>query len=332
MKGRRLKKVWKMLVFSVALICLSTGLAGFANAEYPEKAITMYVVFSPGGSMDSSARGLAAGAEKVLGKSIVITNRSGGGGTVGLQVLAGDRPDGYTIAAATSTGIIRIPVQREVPFKPLADFTPLFGYAAVASATVVRPDSEFDSLDDLIEYAKENPNDIKYATAGEGTPMNIIMQLIAREEGIEWVHIPYEGSAPAETALLGGHVDVVSTGDMAKALSGQLKALCVHTAERMEGLPEVPTTLELGYDFYNDTIFGIFGPAGMDPEVVKKLDEAFEKAVDMEPLQDVARKFGLVPQKMKSDEFKIFLEEGWPRQVEILKTLGVIDEPATAPR
>ncbi len=319
-------------IFCAVVLCLVAGLADTALAEYPEKPITMYVVFSPGGSMDSSARGLVAGAEKILGQPIVIVTKDGGGGTVGLSVLAGDKPDGYTIAAATSTGILRIPLRRKVPYKPLASFTPIFAYAAVASATVVRPDSPFNTMQDLIDYAKKNPGKIKYATAGAGSPMHLVMAVIGMRENIKWIHVPFKGSAPAETALLGGHVDVVSTGDMDKAITGQLKALCVHTKERMDVLPDVPTTLELGYNYYNDTLFAIYGPAGMDPAVVKKLEDAFQKAVDLEPFRKVAKRFGLVPVKMKSAEYKKFLEDGWPEQVEILTKLKLIKKPATEPR
>ena len=322
----------KTLTILGLAVCLVLSLTTAALAEYPEKSITMYVVFAPGGSMDSSARGLTAGAEKVLGQPLVIVTKDGGGGTVGLGVLAGDEPDGYTIAAATSTGILRIPLRRKVPYKPLASFTPIFAYAAVASATVVRPDSPFNSMANLIDYAKKNPGKVKYATAGAGSPMHLVMAVIGMKEGINWIHIPFKGSSPAETALLGGHVDVVSTGDLDKAISGQLKTLCVHTKERMDVLPKVPTTLELGYNYYNDTLFAVYGPAGMDPAVVKKLEDAFEKAVDMEPFQKVAKQFGLVPVKMKSAEYKKFLEEGWPQQVEILTNLKLIKAPATQPK
>ncbi len=329
-----MKKLSKRFIFCTLVLssCFIAGLTSVALAEYPEKPITMYVVFSPGGSMDSSARGLVAGAEKILGEPVVIVTKDGGGGTVGLGVLAGDKPDGYTIAAATSTGILRIPLRRKVPYKPLASFTPIVAYAGVATATVVRPDSPFKTMQDLIDYAKKNPGKVTYGTAGAGTPMHLVMAVIGMREGIEWIHVPFKGSSPAETALLGGHVDVVSTGDMDKALSGQLRALCVHTKDRMPELPDVPTTLELGFDYYNDTLFAVYGPAGMDPAKVKTLEDAFLKAVDMEPYRKVAKQFGLIPVKMGSDEYKRFLENSWPEQEKILKDLKLIEKAATEPR
>jgi len=322
----------KVVIFALAICMLMASASIVAAADYPTKGVTMYVVFSPGGSIDSSSRGLSAGAEQILGQPIVMVTKAGGGGTVGLGVLSNDKPDGYTVAAATSTGILRIPLRRKVPYKPLASFTPLFAYAAVASATVVKPDSPFKSMKELVEYAKKNPGKIKYGTAGAGSPMHLVMEVIAMKEGIKWIHIPFKGSAKAETALLGGHIDVVSTGDLAKAISGQLKALCVHTKEPLGLLSGVPTTLELGYNYFNDTLFAIYGPAGMDPQVVKTLEDAFEKAVDMAPFQKVAKQFGLVPMKMKSAEYTAFLEKSWPEQVDILTKLKLIEKPATEPR
>jgi len=156
------KKGMMLIVSAVALVVLglTTGLA--VAADYPTKSVTMFIPFSAGGSMDSSSRVLAAGAEKVLGKPFVMINKTGGGGTVALGVLANEKPDGYTISAATSTGIFRIPVQRKVPFKPLADFTHLFAYAAVSSGVVVKPDAPWNTWQEFIDYAKKNPGKVKY--------------------------------------------------------------------------------------------------------------------------------------------------------------------------
>jgi tripartite-type tricarboxylate transporter receptor subunit TctC len=325
---KRLKPVIALALASAVTMFLAPAV----QAEFPEKPITMYVAFAPGGSMDSSARALAAGAEQILGQPIVIVNKDGGGGTVGLGVLAGDPPDGYHLAAATSTGILRIPLQRSVPYKPLADFTPIFGYAAVVTALVVQPDSEFNSLKDLVEYARANPGKVTYGTAGAGTPMHLAMEIIAMQEKIKWIHVPFKGSAPAETALLGGHVVAVSTGDMDKALTGQLKPLAVHTKERLKRLPDVPTLMELGYNYWNDTIFAIYGPAGMDKAIVKKLEDAFAKAVDMPKSQTVSEQFLLQAMKMGSDEYTAFLAASWPIQEKLLIDLNLIKARATEPR
>jgi tripartite-type tricarboxylate transporter receptor subunit TctC len=328
------KKGMMVIVSAVALVVLglATGLA--VAADYPTKSVTMYIPFSAGGSMDSSSRVLAAGAEKVLGQPFVMINKTGGGGTVALGVLANEKPDGYTLSAATSTGIFRIPVQRKVPFKPLADFTHIFAYAAVSSGLVVKADAPWNTWQEFIAYAKKNPGKVKYSTTGAGSPMHIAMEVAAEKEGIKWIHVPYKGTMPSITAVLGGHVDACSSGPkfVSMVQQGQLKVLGVHTGERMTEFPNVPTFVELGYNYINDTYFAVEGPAGMDPAIVKKLEDAFAKSVDTPEFKAMAKKFALQPLKIGSAEYTKILNEGWPKQVEIFKKLGRIKEAATQPR
>jgi tripartite-type tricarboxylate transporter receptor subunit TctC len=158
------------------------------------------------------------------------------------------------------------------------------------------------------------------------------MQVIGMKEKINWVHVPYKGTAPAETAALGGHVDAVSAGDVNKALSGQMRCILMHTKDRHEKFPDVPTTMDLGYNYYNDTLISVFGPARMDPAVVKKLEDAFAKSQDTPAWKQWIEQFGLVSIKMRSAEYTKFLQESWDRETEIQKALGVITEPATPPR
>ena len=145
-----------MIVANLAIMVNQT-----LAADYPTKAVTMYIPFSAGGSMDTSARVLAAGAEKVLGQPFVMINKTGGAGTVALGVLANEKPDGYILSAGTSTGIFRIPVQRKVPYKPLADFTHIFAYAAVSSGVVVKADAPWKTWKEFIEYARKNNGKVK---------------------------------------------------------------------------------------------------------------------------------------------------------------------------
>jgi tripartite-type tricarboxylate transporter receptor subunit TctC len=317
-------------------VLLAMGLffvfCGPSLAEYPDKPINMYAVFAPGGSLDSSARALCAAAERILGQPIVIVTKAGGAGTVGAGVLASDRPDGYTLAAATTSTIAVVPLRRKVPFKPLADFTFIFGYIAPSSGIQVLPNSPFKTFKDLVAYAKKNPGKIKYSSAGAGTPMHLAMAFVGKQENIKWIHVPYKGSADAGTACLGGHVDVVSSGELNLALTGQLRPLVTHTEKRIPQLPDVPTMMELGYNFFNETKFGIFGPAKMDPAVVKKLEDAFAEAVKDPKFKDVAYKFTLTPVSMKSKEFTEYTNNLWGVMTKRLQDAGLIKEPATQPK
>ena len=322
----------RLITLGAAVCLILTAFASATKAEYPEKPITMYCVFSPGGTGDTSIRVLAAGAEKTLGQPITVVTKDGGTGTVGLALLATQPPDGYTLSMGTSTGIVRVPLARKMTYKPLASFTDIYAYAAVASGLMVRPDSPFKTFKDLVEYARQNPGKVTYSTVGAGSPMHLIMEVIAMKEKIKWVHVPYKGTAPAETAAMGGHVDAVSAGDVHKALSGQLRALLMHTKDPYEKLPGVPTTMQLGYNIYNDTLLAVYGPAGMDPAVVKKIEDALEKAQGLPAWKQWIDRFGCVSMNMRSAEYTKFLEEAWDREIAIQKALGLITEPATAPR
>ena len=324
-------KTW-LLGLAMSVVTLFAVFATAAMADYPERTITIYCCFSPGGTVDTSTRALTPSAEKTLGQNIVIVTKDGGSGTVGLALLEGEKPDGYTLATSTSTGIVRIPLTRKMTYKPLSSFTFVYAYSGAVSGLLVKSDSPFKTFKDLVEHARQNPGKVTYSTTGAGSPMHLIMELIGMKEKINWVHVPYKGTAPAEIAALGGHVDAVSAGDMSKALSGQMRALLMHTKDRYDKLPDVPTTLELGYDYYNDTVFSVFGPAGMNPAVVKKLEDAFAKAQETPAWTQWLESTGQVMVKMRSAEYTKFLDEAWNREIKIQKSLGLITEPATQPR
>ena len=327
-----MKETNRLIGLAVSALVLLAVFANAAMAEYPEKPITMYACFSPGGTVDSGIRALCTGAEQILGKNIVIATKDGGTGTGGLAVLAEEKTVGYTLAASSSAAIMRVPLGRKMTYKPLASFTNVYAFAGAASGLLVKPDSPFKTFKDFLEYARKNPGQAKYSTTGAGSVMHMIMEVIAMKERVNWVHVPYKGTAPAETAALGGHVDAVSAGDVNKALSGQLRCLLMHTKERYHRLPDVPTSWELGYNVYNDSLFAVYGPAGMNPAVVKKLEDAFEKAQETPAWKAYVEQFGVVPHKMRKAEYTKFLEERWDSEIELERSLGLLKEPATEPR
>ncbi|MFH1487437.1 MAG: tripartite tricarboxylate transporter substrate binding protein [Pseudomonadota bacterium] len=263
MTGNTQVKMIPMILFILILSWTAPTLA-----VYPEKPITTYVAMEPGGSMDASGRAVCNAAEKVLGQSFVMTNRPGGGGSVALGLLANEKPDGYTLAVVSSTGLIRVPLRRKMPFKPLVDFKFIFCFSSPTSAIFVKPDSQFKTLKELVEYAKKNPGKVKYSTPGAGTPLHLAMLVIAKKEKINWIHIPVDGSPGVAQAVMGGHSDV---GHAAWKFhkSGQVRALASCTQKRMKEFPEIPTMIELGYDFFNDSFFCIVAPKGIEEAKVK---------------------------------------------------------------
>ncbi|RPI99932.1 MAG: tripartite tricarboxylate transporter substrate binding protein [Deltaproteobacteria bacterium] len=267
-----------VLLFGLIFI-LMPGLS-FAQ-QYPTKPINLIVTFAPGGTLDVATRMLAAKAEKFLGQPLVISNVGGGGGSVALGQVAKKRPDGYDITSCTSTGLIRIPQLRAVPYS-LEDFVPIMHFAAVQSGVVVKSDSPYKTFKDLIEYARKNPGKVNYATSGAGSPMHIGMEYVADREGIHWTHVPYAGGAPGLAAVLGGHVTAMSdsTEWLPHVKEGSLRLIVTHGEKRMKIFPNVPTLRDLGYDFINETVFMLAVPKGTPPAIVKKLDESFHKAMD----------------------------------------------------
>jgi tripartite-type tricarboxylate transporter receptor subunit TctC len=325
------------MIFGIITLIAVFGLTIVQNAAaaWPEKPITISIPFSAGGSTDGCTRALAPGMEKVLGQQIVLINKTGGTGTVALGILAGKKPDGYYFSVGTSSGIFRFPVQRKVSYKPLASFTNIYAFAFPPSGTIVRADAPWKTWEELIAYAKANPGKIKYSSMGTGSPLHVGMSVAGKMNNIVWTHIPYKGSAPAITALLGGHVDAAAIGPEFKSMvkSGQVRILVTYNAERMEGeFANVPTLIEKGVNYINDTYFGLFGPAGVDPAIVKKIEEALDYAVDTPLYKQTAERFGFSPVKMRHEKFTKILEEGWPKQVKIFQDLGRIKEPATPPR
>lgn len=329
-----LKKGFVLLVAVTVISIFGLSAAQDASAAWPEKPVTLFIPFSAGGSMDSSVRALAPGMEKVLGQPLILINKTGGGGTVALGAVAGKKPDGYTLSAGTTSGIFRVPVLRKVPYKPLASFTNIIAYAEPSTGTVVKTDAPWKTWQEIIDYARKNPSKVKYSTMGAGTPPHVAMELAAEKHGIKWIHVPYKGTMPALTAVLGGHVDACGAGPkfVSMVRSGQMRVLVVHSKVRMPEFPDVPTLIEAGVNYVNDTFFAIYGPAGLDPAITKKVEDAVAYAVDTPLFKDMAEKFALGPVKMRSKEFTKLLEEGWPKQIEIFKNLGRIKEPATAPR
>lgn len=321
------------LLVCACLVLIMSVCAVQARAEFPDRPITMFISMAPGGSVDICTRSISAAAEKILGKPIIIENRAGGGGTVAYALVANAKPDGYTLCGGVSTGIVRAPQMQKVTFKPLKSFTPLIAYAGPYNGIVVKTDAPWKTFKELVEYAKKNPNKIKYGTGGIGTAMHHAMAFIEHQDGIKWIHIPYKGNADAMTALLGGHVDVASVGPewVPFVRSGTMRVLVITEEKKNPNYPDVPTLKELGYDFANETVFSIVGPAGLPPDIAKKLESAFAKAAASNEVKTAVEKLDLVPILIVGKDYDEYLKSVWSRLEKNLKETGLIKEPATSP-
>jgi tripartite-type tricarboxylate transporter receptor subunit TctC len=322
-----------ILIFFAATLSAVCCCVTFARAEFPERPISLLVSFAAGGSADVSLRALAVGAEKALGQPLVIENRAGAGGTLALAHVANAKPDGYTICQAGNAGIIRAPHLQKVPYKPLKSFTSIMAYCgAHNSGLCVKTDAPWKTMKELIDYAKKNPGKIKYGTSGTATAMHMAMLYLAVKEGINWVHVPYPGGAPAIVALLGGHIQAVSVGPewAPYAQAGSLRCLATHGYKSSAAFPQ-PTFRDQGYDFVNDTVFGIWGPAGLPSDIVKKLETAFTKGMETQQFQTTIEKLYLTSEYLNSKDLDQNLKETWVNLEKSLKEMGVIKESATQP-
>ncbi len=271
------------LLISAALLWLAP--AAPAAEPFPTRSITVIVPYPAGGATDVVTRPLAEGAKKLLGQSVVVENRAGGGGAVGVGAIVGKKPDGYLLAVAVES-LHRNSYLNKLPFDTVKDVTPIMTFSGNLYGIVVRADSPHKTLKDLLAHIKANPGKVSYMASGVGTSGHIAMEELAVKAGnLKLSHVPSKGDQESSAALLGGHVDFISTssGFIPLVEAGQLRLLAVYSSKRAGKFPNVPTVHELGYDVINEAPIVVLGPKGLPADVVKVLHDAFRKAMDDPP-------------------------------------------------
>ena len=321
--------IWVSLFAAALLFVVSSP----ARAEYPERPITLLVGFAPGGSLDMSARALGAAVEKILGKPVVIENKTGGTGTVALAALLSQKPDGYTLCATPSSVLIRVPQMHKVPFKPLKSFKPIIGYTAPQLGIAVKTDAPWKTLKDLVDDAGKHPGKIKYATTGVGSTSHAAVEEITAREKVRMIHVPFKGSNEAMTALMGGHVQFASlTSEFVPLVkAGKLRLLATMGEERSPTFPQVPTMKEAGYDFVTDAVYAIVAPAQLPPDLANTLEKAFSRAINDKQYLKTISKMDLVPTYYSGKNFEKFLKVNWGVINRHLVSTGLIKQAATQP-
>jgi tripartite-type tricarboxylate transporter receptor subunit TctC len=283
--------------------------AGGAQAQsFPARPVTLIVPWAAGGSTDIGMRALATATEKHLGQSIVVENRPGGSGTLGPgQMAATAKPDGYTLAQLPIT-VFRFPFMTRTTFDPAKDFSYIIGVSGYTFGVVVKNDAPWKTFPELLVEAKANPGKINYGSPGPGTSLHITMEQIAKQQGIKWTHVPYKGSAETSTAILGGHIHAVadSSGWAQLVNMGQLRLLVTWGAGRTRNWPTVPTLKEVGIDMVSNSPFGIGGPRGMEPGVVKVLHDAFKKGMEEPSYAEAMAKLDMEPFYLSSENYAKF--------------------------
>lgn len=315
---------FKTIIFFASLILFMPGLGAW-GADFPTKPVTLIVPWPPGGSTDVTMRVLAETTSKYLGQPVVVENKPGGGGTVGPATMAATaKPDGYTVSQIPIT-VFRYPYMMKVNWDPLKDFTYIIHLTGYTFGVVVKADSPWKTWKEFIDYAKANPGKVTYATPGAGTTLHITMEVIAMKEGIKWIQVPMKGGGETTPAVLGGHVTATadSTGWGPQVDAGQLRLLVTWGNQRTKRWPNVPTLKELGYGIVSNSPFGIAGPKGMDPKVVKILHDAFKKGMEDPAYQKVLEKFDMEPFYKNTEEYTKYVQELCAEEKEIIEKLGL---------
>ncbi|MSO90741.1 MAG: tripartite tricarboxylate transporter substrate binding protein [Acetobacteraceae bacterium] len=276
---RRVGAALAITVLATLAGLLATGSARAQN--FPTKPVTLVVPWPAGGPTDRHLRLLAEIAGKHLGQQVIVDNKPGATGTLGGALMAANaKPDGYTVAQLPLT-IFRLPYMQKTSWDPVKDFTFVVHLTGYTLGVTSHADNPWKTWKEFIDYAKANPNKIRYATSGASSTPHITMEQIALKLGIKWTHVPFKGDAENGAALLGRHVEVVGTGTGLAGLidAGQARMLAVWTEKRSPRFPDSPTLLESGLDIVSASPYGIAGPKGMDSKIVKILHDAFEKAL-----------------------------------------------------
>jgi len=267
-----------------------------AAQDYPNKPINLVIQYPPGGSTDLTARALAIGAKKYLGQPVVCENKAGGGGTVGVALVAAKPGDGYTIGIVTSSPTMAYHMGK-LNFHPLNDLTPIMRWGNYLFGIVVRADSQWKTIQELLQYAKQNPEKISYGSPGVGTPPHLAMEEFSLVSGLKFTHIPAKGIAENNTALLGGHIDMVSDSSGWAPLvdAGKFRLLATWGEKRCARYPDAPTIKEAGYDVVARSHLGVIGPKGMPKPILNKLHDALKKAMDDPEVVNALKTFDMVP-------------------------------------
>ncbi|HEY1460227.1 MAG TPA: tripartite tricarboxylate transporter substrate binding protein [Casimicrobiaceae bacterium] len=279
-----MKRSWRRVAIVVAGCMLSAlALTPAALAQpYPNRAIRLVVPFPPGGTTDILARDVAKQLTETLGQSVVVDNRPGAGGNIGADLVAKSAPDGYTLLMGTvGTHAINPSLYTKMPYDHLKDFAPVVLVAGVPNVLVVNPSLPVNSVADLIKLAKAKPGTINFASSGSGTSIHLSGELFKTMAGVDMTHVPYKGSSPALTDLIGGQVQVMFDNlpsSLPQIKAGKLRAIAVTSRVRAPALPDVPTIAESGLPgFEASSWFGVLAPAGTPPAVIAKINAEVNK-------------------------------------------------------
>jgi tripartite-type tricarboxylate transporter receptor subunit TctC len=312
-----------------ALLLVGTPLCPSQAQDYPARPVTFVVPFAPGGVTSLFARLLSQQLEQRLGKPFIVENRPGGGGVTAAAAVAHASPDGYTIMMASSTVLaINVTLRKNLPYDPRKDLTPVALLARVPFVLVVNPALPINSVADLVKRARERPGQVSFATPGPGTFHHLNAEMFKAIFGLDLIHVPYKGSAPALNDVVGGHVDMMFS-DVAPALpllaAGKLRPLGVTTARRVAVLPDVPPLAEVGMPGHDTASWHTVTTTGDVPQaIIDKLAGAIRDGMSDPGLIETLTKDGTLPQiSPPPHELKAFVAGEIVRWGKVIEQAGI---------
>ena len=293
--------------------------------SFPAKPIKLIIAFPAGGPTDITMRSLADNASKILGQPVIIENKPGAGGTLPAQTLQTSAADGYTVAQIP-LGVFRLPYTTKINWDPVKDISYVLNVTGYAFGLVVPADSPLKTWTHYVGWAKANPGKLSFGSTGTLTSPHLTMELIAQQQGMELLHVPYKGSADLMQALMGGHIMSAadSTGFAPLVESGKLRVLNTWGEQRLAKFPDAPTLKELGLGLVQNSPFGIGAPRGTPADVVKRLHDAFKTAMEQESYKTALARYDMVPMYMSSVAYGKFAADTFAREKALVEKLGLL--------
>ena len=330
LKGKKMKSS-SQLVVKIFCLTLLVLVSGSALAAYPDRPVRLIVPFPPGGPTDIVARPLAQNLSENLGQQVIVDNRGGAGGNIGAAAVVKSAADGYSLLMGTvGTHAINASLYKKLTFDPVKDFAPVSLVAQAAVVLVVHPSVPAKTVNEFIALAKYKPAQITFGSAGSGSPGHLTGELFKDMAGVDLVHVPYQGSAPAISDLLGGQIHAMFDpiqATLSHVKAGKLRILGVSSSKRSSALPDVPTIAEAGVPGFETTAWwAVFAPAGTPKEIITKLNTEIVKIMRSADMKERLRQLDIEPIGSTPDQLAAFMKTETAKWSRAVKFSGAIVE------